>query len=140
MVDSRNKGRNGELEFARYLQELFDLPETPRRNLDQLRDDAQSDFIVEPFIFEVKRTELLRFDGWWRQVTNAWARNKGGHMLERVVAFRQRYKPWAFLISADNIGLEDGYLQINEDVFRRWAQRLRSTSNETFRVRQDILD
>lgn len=124
MVNSRNKGRNGELEFSKYLQRLLDLPELPRRNLEQLRDQSQADFVVGPFIFEVKRAEVLRLDDWWQQVTAAWSYQNGGHLLERVVAFRQKYRPWCFLISADNIGLEDGYLQLDERVFEQWAQRL----------------
>ena len=128
-INSRNKGRTGEYEFARYLQEIFDLPQPPERNIEQVRDGGY-DFLVKPFIFEVKRQQTLNLNSWWWQVSMAaqeWVLSrKIGYSYQRVVAYRQNRKPWNFLISTSNLTppQDTGFIQLTESVFRKWATEI----------------
>ncbi len=128
-INSLKKGRTGEYEFARYLQELFQLPELPTRNLEQTRSGGY-DFLIAPFIFEVKRQQTLNLNSWWWQVSKAaqeWVLSgKLGYSYQRVVAYRQNRKPWNFLISTSNLipAQDVGYIQLTEPTFRKWATEI----------------
>jgi len=117
MVNARNKGARGEREFCNWLEEKFKLDVKPQRNLEQVRSGGY-DILLEPFIFEVKRVEVLNTKKWWLQVIKA---SKEIKDCIPVVAFKQNRKKWHFLISARNIGLQSGYVQLNEGTFIEWA-------------------
>ena len=119
-INSRTKGASGEREFASWLQRVLSLTETPLRNLEQVRSGGADIVDVPPFIFEVKRCEQLDLRKWWMQVTKAQGQD---HHLERVVVFRQNRKPWKGLISANHIGLETGFVEIQEYELEKWIQR-----------------
>jgi hypothetical protein len=125
-INSRTKGAQGEREFCEWLQENFNLSEKPTRNLLQVREGG-GDVEFPPFMFEVKRCQVLSFPAWWRQVSVATDKkpfliNGEMRMLEPVVCFRQNGKPWEFLISANLIGVNLGYLRVTELVFKKWAK------------------
>lgn len=120
MLNARSKGAGGEREFCSWIFAHFDLKEMPERNLDQVRNGG-TDIILSPFGFEVKRVESLSLDNWWIQVKNDCEK----HKLIPVVAFRRNRGKWEFLISGDNIGLDFGYVRINQKCFLKWAERYR---------------
>lgn len=115
MVNCRSKGARGEREFCTWLESTFDLPEKPKRNLEQVRSGG-SDVHLYPFVFEVKRVEKLHLQKWWLQVVAA---TKNGDIP--VVAFRQNNFPWEFLIPAKEIGLKYGYIRLREKEFVEWV-------------------
>jgi len=116
MKSPKNKGSAGERELAKWLQRTLNLDEAPKRNLEQTRSGG-ADLILPPFMFEVKRCERLDLDSWWVQITKA-----TGNESIRVVAFRQNHRPWEFLISANYVGIEKGYVRLNETVFKKWIK------------------
>ena len=58
-VNSRGKGKRGELEFVNYLRD--ELGEGITRNLDQTRDGGRDILGVPGFCIEVKRCERFEF-------------------------------------------------------------------------------
>jgi hypothetical protein len=128
MVNSINKGKNGEREFCIWLEKNFHLPERPKRNLEQTREGGY-DIYVKPFLFEVKRVEKIERDKWWKQVV------KASEQIENsvpVVAYRQNRHKWNFLISIKFLCYdfeEDGYLEIKDNVFIMWAKNFLRVSN-----------
>jgi len=119
MINGRGKGAGGEREFCKWLQETLNLQKTPERNLDQVRNGGSDINEVAPFMFEVKRCEALAKRDWWVQVKKA-ANTVPGSIP--VVAYRQNRKPWKFLISAQFIGLEKGFVQLEEVEFTQWLK------------------
>jgi len=123
MINGRAKGAAGEREFCDWLFENLKLDEKPARNLEQTRQGGH-DVLVENFIFEVKRCEGLALKHWWLQVCVA----KDGLRLDdyteyhTVVAFRQNKQPWRFLISAKWLGLQTGFIQLEERSFLLWLK------------------
>lgn len=112
-----HKGKSGERELCKWLDDNFDLPNKPERNLDQTRSGG-TDIILPPFAIEVKRREGIDLQSWWIQSKTA-----AKHLnLEPVVAFRQNRKPWEFLITAQHIGCKLGFLRVTESVFIEWAE------------------
>lgn len=111
-----HKGKAGEREFCSWLYKNFTLAHKPERNLDQTRAGG-TDVIYPPFAFEVKRRETLSLQSWWVQAKIAADKLD----LEPVVAFRQNRKPWEFLVSAQHIGCEKGYIRLSETIFKQWA-------------------
>jgi len=97
----------------------LNLQKTPERNLDQVRNGGSDINEVAPFMFEVKRCEALTKRDWWVQVKKA-ANTVPGSIP--VVAYRQNRKPWKFLISAQFIGLEKGFVQLEEVEFTQWLK------------------
>ena len=119
MINGRSKGAGGERELCRWLQETLNLQTTPERNLDQVRNGGSDINEVAPFMFEVKRCEALAKRAWWVQVKKASNTVPG---TIPVVAYRQNRKPWRFLISAEYIGLDLGFIQLEEFEFVNWIK------------------
>ena len=119
MINGRGKGAEGERSFCRWLQETLKLQKTPERNLDQVRNGGADINEVAPFMFEVKRCEALAKRDWWVQIKKA-SNTVPGSIP--VVAYRQNRKPWKFLISAQFIGLEKGFIQLEEVEFAKWLK------------------
>jgi hypothetical protein len=120
-INGRKKGSEGEREFARWLKEKLDLDFLPTRNLDQVRDGGADIMTVPPFIFEVKRVEKISRRDWWLQVVTA---SRKFPETVPVVAYRQNRQPWRFLISANCIGLDKGFVQIEEFEAISWFKKL----------------
>lgn len=118
MVNSRGKGAEGEREFCRWLKQTLKLSFLPQRNLEQVRSGGSDVVDIHPFIFEVKRCQGLSLKEWWAQVCTDTPDNKIS-----VVAFRQNRQPWRFLISARLIGLDKGFMQLEEHVFIPWLKK-----------------
>lgn len=117
VLHAQKKGKAGEEEFCKWLFTNFNIDVA--RNMKQSRGKG-SDIIVDDFLFEIKRREVLDLNSWWHQVvvaTKTYEKQKG---LIPIVAYRQNRKPWQFLIPANLIhGLERGYLIANENVFKQ---------------------
>jgi len=127
-INSRRKGATGEREFCDWLFKNFtEVIEKPKRNLLQVREGG-ADIICPPFMFEIKRTEKVNLTAFWFQVKKATIKYiesgaDGCEFLIPVVAFRQNNKPWKFLIGAEYIGVETGFLEITERVFIKFAKQ-----------------
>ena len=100
-MNSRSKGKRGELEFAKYIVEQFDginiegEPVTCRRGQQFRGGLEQPDVITNlPCHFEVKRTERLRlYDAVDQAVRD------GGDMA--VVAHKANHRPWLAIMPMD---------------------------------------
>jgi hypothetical protein len=114
-VNGRAKGAAGEREFGRWLEENLGLQDRPQRNLEQVRSGGADIIDVPPFNFEVKRCEAIARRKWWVQVVQSCTDGQ-----VPVVAYRKNRQPWRFLISAKNIGLEKGFIQLEEFEARQW--------------------
>ncbi len=126
-INGRNKGANAEREAARWLKLKFKLEHEPERNLEQYRfggkGKTQAGFDLQgfpPFCFEIKRCEKLDLRSWWVQCVHAVTQE----YPIPVVMYRQNRGKWKFLISARNIGLERGFLALEEIEFLRWAKNV----------------
>jgi hypothetical protein len=122
----KNKGANGEREAAVWLQTKFNLEHLPQRNLEQVRFKGRGrvqkghDLIgFEPFGIEVKRQEVLALRTWWRQAKVASHRSHTPSIP--VVMYRRNRKQWKFLIGAQWIGLEVGFIHLESQEFIDWA-------------------
>lgn len=123
MVNSIKKGQNGEREFCIWLEKNLELPERPKRNLEQVRSGGY-DIYVEPFMFEIKRVEKLEKDKWWKQVVEATREIKESIP---IVAYRQKRKKWKFLISLEFLRYareEYGYIELKEKDFIMWSKNV----------------
>ena len=116
-INARSKGASGERELARWLKDNLRLNDLPQRNLEQVRSGGSDIIDVYPFFFECKRVENLDLLSWWIQVKHE--TKKSGAIP--VVAFRQNHKTWEFLISAEYIGIELGFLRLDDRLFIKWA-------------------
>lgn len=126
MVNGRTKGAAGEREFCKWLSDNLDIPHA-ERNLEQVRGGGSDIVNCYPFVFEIKRVESLDLQNAWIQCKNACEEyRKSGFGYDEnllpVVAFRFNRKPWEFLISAQLIGCEKGYLRTTEKTFISWAK------------------
>lgn len=115
-LGSKRKGAAGELEACRWLFKNTEIAELPERNLEQVRSGG-SDILLPPFCFEVKRVENLNLDAAWIQCKRAAKKAE----LEPIVMYRKNRQPWRFLISANHIGCELGYVQLDERTFKLWV-------------------
>ena len=125
----KNKGANGEREAAAWLQKTFKLEHLPQRNLEQVRFKSAGkiqkghDLVgFEPFSVEVKRQEKLNLRNWWLQAKIA--ANRSDTPSIPVVMYRQNRKPWKFLIGANWIGLEVGFLHLEAQEFTDWVNKV----------------
>ena len=127
-LNGRNKGANAEREAAKWLKLKFKLETEPQRNLEQYRYGAHVNSTgfdltgFPPFCLEVKRVEKLSLRSWWVQAVAAMTPE---HSVP-VVMFRQNRGKWRFLISAQHIGLENGFIQLEENEFIKWANLMLS--------------
>lgn len=119
MVNARAKGAAGEREFIKWLLHHFHIFDIPERNLEQVRRGGGDIVNVDPFVFEVKRQQVLSLRKWWVQVSEV---SNNGKVP--IVAYRQNRKPWKFLISATNIGLETGFIQLEDIEFIKWFENI----------------
>jgi Holliday junction resolvase len=114
-LHAQRKGKAGEEEFCKWLYDNFGIEVA--RNLKQSKGKG-SDIVVNDFMFEIKRREVLDLDSWWRQVCVAAKQYKHEGLIP-VVAFRQNRKPWQFLIPAKLIpGVTRGYVIANERIIK----------------------
>ena len=117
MVHSQKKGKRGEVEFCEFIELNFGI--STDRVYNQA-DGYSSDIVINDFVFEVKRQETLHLLDWWNQ--SIVACNKKYKNKIPVVAFRQNRKPWSFLLSAQLLGLEKGFIQLTERTFINYAR------------------
>ena len=97
MVHSRNKGKSGELEFARELTWTFDC-EACRGRQHHGRQDAPDVYTdLEGVHFEVKRTESLSLYAAMEQ-----AINDAGDNIP-VVAHRRNHKEWLVVLKLKDV-------------------------------------
>lgn len=120
MVNSCHKGKAGEVEFCKWLDENLGISAERRYN----QAEGGSDVVVDDFVFEIKRQESLLLGTWWYQLVTAVQLVHNEKDLEPVVAFRQNRKKWRFLISATHIGLERGYVELEEERFVEFAKKV----------------
>ncbi len=117
-INARAKGAAGEREFCQWLEKNLGLGYRPERNLEQVRNGGY-DVKVGDFVFEVKRCQVISEKNWWVQVKTACEEINGAIP---IVAYRQNRKKWNFLISAQNIGLDLGYIRLTEPIFLEWIK------------------
>lgn len=126
MALANSKGKTGEREICAWVEKHLgpelQLTERVERNYNQASGGA--DVIIPNFIIEVKRRESLDLQSWWHQVITAKKHHKDGDQLIAVVAFRQNRKPWQFMVSAEFIGVERGFIILSEMVFTKFAKRV----------------
>jgi len=127
MVNPRTKGQSGEREFARWLKIKLKLEHEPQRCLEQVRFGGTGriqqgmDLVgCQPFCIEVKRQEKLNLRAWWVQCVTATTEQ----YPHPVVAFRQNRGKWSILISARNIGLNNGFIRLEENEAVKWLNRV----------------
>jgi len=127
VVNPRTKGQTGEREFARWMKLKLHLEHEPQRCLEQVRFKGGGriqqgmDLVgCPPFCVEVKRQEKLSLRSWWCQAVAATT----PEYPHPVVAFRQNRGKWAILISARNIGLQNGFIRLEEIEAVKWMQRV----------------
>lgn len=124
-INPTHKGKRGEVELCKWVDKHLgadlELLEPTERNYNQSQGGA--DVIVPNFIIEVKRRETLDLQSWWHQVITAKKQNIEADLIP-VVAFRQNRKPWQFLIPADFIGVDKGFIILSELVFTKFARRV----------------
>lgn len=124
MVNARSKGANGEREAAVWLEKTFSLENRPERNLEQVRSGGYDLTGFYPFALEIKRCERTDKRKWWIQVINSC---RDGEIP--VVMFRRNKERWRFLISAKYLGLNTGFIQLEEKEFVRWASNILKREN-----------
>lgn len=113
---SRNKGQRGERELCDLLAKELCLPDGLRRNLEQVRNGGADIMELPGFAVEVKRVEVLAVNTWWKQTV----RQAGNR--HPVLAYRQNHKQWQFCLHAREIGLSEGYITVNKEIFFKWLQ------------------
>ena len=119
-INVRSKGANGEREAASWLQQQFKLEHRPERNLEQVRRGGHDLLGFSPFAFEIKRSQAIDKRNWWLQAVTSCTEE----YCIPVVMWRPNNQPWRFLISAKNIGIKTGYIQLEQREFVFWASKL----------------
>ena len=115
MAKSRDKGKAGEREVVKMLQELFDGYEfTIERNLLSQARSGGVDIVGLPGLaIEVKRAETLRLADWFKQ-----AQEQAERLNARPVLFyRQSRQPWRIMTN-----LTDSTTGITATVVLEWPQ------------------
>lgn len=85
-INSRQKGANGEREFAAVLQKVVNevallcgyVPPTIRRNTEQSQIGGEDLTGLPWYSFEIKRCERVELDKWWQQTCTQAARKAAG--------------------------------------------------------------
>ena len=115
-INIRSKGLGGERQFCKWLMDNFGIE--AERNLEQVRSGG-ADINTHGVCFEIKRVENLDIQAAWTQVVVA-SRTYGS---VPILAYRKNNQPWAFCISATNIGLKRGSIMLNEFTFKLWFNK-----------------
>lgn len=95
-VNSRRKGKRGELEFIQ--RHLIPFWPDAKRNLDQFGDDKRDCLEVGGVHWQIKRTENLKL---WKAIEQA-ETEAAEHDLP-VVAFRRNHSKWYCIVEADEM-------------------------------------
>ena len=120
-INPRTKGSKGELEFINRFQPFFS--DTLKRNLLQTREGGSDVTGCHPWVIEVKRCEKVEPNKWWKQVKAA-VIDLDTEMP--VVAYRQNFGGWKFLIPSSMVGIEDDkYIECSEDVWLKLVLKFR---------------
>lgn len=123
-INSVHKGKKGEVEFCKWLDKNLGIK--TERNYNQSK--GGSDIIIDDFIFEIKRCEVLKLEDWWYQVAISKQKHENQDLIP-IVCFRQNRKPWEFLLPAYLIcGLDKGFLRASESIFLQFARSLIKTN------------
>lgn len=85
-INSRQKGANGEREFAAVLQKVVNevallcgyVPPTIRRNTEQSQIGGEDLTGLPWYSFEIKRCQRVELDKWWQQTVTQAARKEPG--------------------------------------------------------------
>lgn len=113
---AQSKGKKGEKQAQKWLLENLPITSLDPSNVANLRcigDDLE----LLHFSIEVKRRETLDIQGWWYQcVVNADKKQK-----EPILMFRQNRKQWRWCVSARNMGLSKGYIELGEVAFKEFV-------------------
>lgn len=102
MVHARNKGHNGEREFCKILNTLFEqetISLKAERNVDQVRDGGADVMTVPPFAIEIKRGERVTINPWRKQAI----RQVTDKCPVPVLAYRQNNKPWKIQMLVNSV-------------------------------------
>lgn len=99
---SREKGKRGEREVARIIQDVVNEvfgENAPRIQRNTLQSDKGGFDLVglEDFAIEVKRHEKLNVKAWWRQTVKQAGKDK-----LPVLFYRQNNTPWSVMCIIDN--------------------------------------
>lgn len=86
-MNSRAKGKRGELEFIR--EHLLEFWPECKRNLDQFKGDGRDCLEAGDLHWQIKRTERLEL---WAAIKQAETEADEGHLP--LVAFRRNNSPW----------------------------------------------
>jgi len=100
---SKNKGANGEREFASLLVSYgFEARRQGRQffNMDGSREHQDVEHNVPGIHFEVKRCERVEIEKWIKQAEDEVV-NQGEERMP-VVAWRRNRKPWRVAMDADD--------------------------------------
>ena len=116
-MNPRAKGANGEREAAKWIQSKFGLELCPQRNLEQVRSGGYDLIGFAPFCVEVKRCERIDKRAWWLQVRQCVGRGD-----IPIVMYRRNNQPWRFLIAAEYIGINKGFIHLEAREFILWAK------------------
>lgn len=122
-----NKGKKGEKEALAWLLSNLPIETLNPENLTRLKNIGD-DIELNHFSIEVKRRETLDIPSWWYQcVVNADKKEK-----EPILMFRQNRKEWRFVISARNLGLSKGWMELSKIAFIEFATNSINESVEPF--------
>jgi len=95
-INSRQKGKSGELEVVHLLREELGLETT--RNLDQWRDGGSDILGVEGWAIEVKRAKTPNIKSWWEQAVR-----QAGDVKSPALWYRLDRKYWRVVIPLHNV-------------------------------------
>lgn len=95
-INSRSKGKRGELEFIQ--RHLLPFWPGAKRNLDQFGEDKRDCLEVAGVHWQIKRTESLQV---WKAIEQA-ETEAAEHDLP-VVAFRRNRSKWYCIVEADEM-------------------------------------
>lgn len=96
MINSRAKGKRGELEFIE--RHLVDHWPQAKRNLDQFGDDKRDCVEVAGIHWQIKRVEKLNF---WQGF--AQAKTEASEHDVPILAARRNFSPWLCTLEADEL-------------------------------------
>lgn len=125
-MNGKRKGKVGEKQACQWFFDETDL-------FAERKEVNGEDIVAEPFCIEVKRVEKLDVPKAWFQCTMATNRKNRDRdedemELEPLLMFRKNNERWSFAISARHIGLDSGYVVLNESTFKVWlSNRLTRT-------------